>query len=189
MRLKPFLIFIALFTAFYILFWSFIDNVSTKISNEREKKKAFSLISNKTYAAFARFYGIQSVANEEIIKSIYNYIQHFFNNISISQEALKYNISTYEYAVIVTYLEYLDLLSKRVICLERNMILLPSSSEQNLISRYYSSLADRLDFNAILALYGNRAYNDLYYMNEKFLIPGVRFINNTIYYIGDIYEQ
>ena len=189
MRTNEFIFFTFIFTIGYILFFFIFDRISYKIQKNKERKNALNLISMETYLVFAGFYGLQGKTSIDNIHNIYRDLKDFSDSLNISKEALKYSLDAYEYIVIILYLEYLNVIQRKCIIVERDIITKPTDTDSCLLSKYYTYLHDRKDVNGFVNFFGNNAINDLYYLNSKFLIPGIRFINNTLYYVGDFNEK
>ena len=168
MRLKQFLIFLVIFTICYILFFVVYDYIMSLIAWKKEQKHARMSVNNDDYRNFARFYGLVPEANKSLIMKIY------------------YNLSNVEYVVIILYLEYLDLINRETIYLNRDTISIPSFKDEELITKYIVYLHEKKPFEEITALSGLSTKNDLVYLDSVFLIPGVRFINSQLYYYGDV---
>lgn len=188
MRLKEYLIFIVIFTICYILFFKFLDKTRNSLFDKKILKNAYLLIDNNSYNLFSSFYGIAGIASKDIIKTIYlNYKNS--SNILFNQECVKYGLNPYEFCVVILYLEYLDLINKKTINYESGIINSVSYNDANLVSKYNLYFINKYDFNTICSLAGNSSPTDLFYLNSKFLIPGVRLINSILYYVGDLNEK
>ena len=184
MRIKEFIIFIFIFTILYILFFVIYDYIHNKILDKKNKDKLNSLINIDKYLIFTRFYGIESNVSKEIIINIYDEIKTL-SQFYISFYANKYNITNIELVVIVLYLEYLELLGSKNISIQNNFITKASINEENMIFKYKDSFKNKIDINTMITSFGNNVVDDLVYLDKFFLIPGVRFINSIIYYVGD----
>lgn len=185
MRVKEFLIFIIIFTIVYILFFIIYDKLSLKKSKSKVKKQAKEKISIDNYQTFANFYGITTVmASIETMLHIYDDLL-IDKNITISEEAKKYNLNNIEYVVIVIYLEYLGLIIKKNISLDFDIIKRLTILEQNMIQKYWPYFVNKASLEEITRNLGQNAINDIVIMNNNFLIPGVRLIDSKLYYVGD----
>lgn len=185
MRTKEYVIFLLIFTVCYILFFIIYDKLSIKVMQKRTLKHAYSMIDIDKYNSFATFYGIRSNISEDVIKCVYNDFKNIVN-VKISDYSNKYKISSYELVVIILYLEYFNLISKRNIIFENDLIINTTYIDQNLINKYYSLFYNKSDLKKISSTMGDSALNDINYLNSRFLVPGVRLINSTLYYVGDI---
>ena len=185
MRLKEFLIFLAIFTVCYILFFIVYDFLVSIITTKSEIKKANKLINESDFQKFANFYGIQSTVTKDIIKKIYKYYNDEIDH-RISSEAAIYNISSMEYVVVILFLEYLDLLYEESIYLNNDKISQPSLQEEDIRKKYVVYLHEKKDLETITSIMGSNAKNDLAFLDSIFLIPGVRFVNANLYYCGDL---
>lgn len=189
MRLKPFLLLLLIFTILYILFFRFYDVVSHKRSIKKEKEKALKKISLEGFTSFALFYGIQSTCSVETIILIYTDFMVSKTNKKISEEAKKYAISNIEYIIIILYLEYLTLIPKKIFPAGKDIVMDPNLNDQNLVDKYSLYFNNKYSLQDIVKAFGSNVLNDLYYLDSVFLVPGVRYQNNTIYYVGDGYEK
>ena len=185
MRLKPFLIFLAIFTVCYIIFFIVYDFLVSFITTKSEIKKANKLINENDFQKFANFYGIQSTVSKDVIKQIYKYYNDEKDH-TISSEAAYYKVSNIEYVVIILFLEYLDLLFEESVYLNSDRICTPSLQEEDIRKRYVVHLHEKKDLETIISVLGETAKNDLAFLDSIFLIPGVRFINSKLYYYGDL---
>ncbi len=188
MRLKEFIIFIIIFTVLYIIFFVVLDKIALKKSIENEKKRIQSYMNTSIYYPFANFYGIQSTITNELLYTIFLEIQQM-SNMKISTYSTKYQISSYEFIVILLYFEYFHLIGRKSVSFEDDFITQASYADQNLIYKYGSYFLAKSDFPKILANMGNIAISDITYLNRKFLIPGVRVVNSNIIYVGDLNEK
>ena len=185
MRVKEFLIFIIIFTIVYILFFIIYDKLSLNKSKSKVKKQAKEKISIDSYQTFANFYGITTItASIETILHIYDDLL-IDKNITISEEAKKYNLNNIEYVVIVIYLEYLGLIIKKNISLDFDIIKRLTILEQNMIQKYWPYFVNKASLEEITRNLGQNAINDIVIMNNNFLIPGVRLIDSKLFYVGD----
>ena len=57
-----------------------------------------------------------------------------------------------------------------------------------MIQKYTVHFQNKSDFHSISTSVGGNVSNDLEYMNKHFLMPGVRFIDSKLYYVGDCHE-
>ena len=184
MRLKEFIIFIVIFTVCYIVFFVVFDIIKNKRAMKRQKELAISLIQNNNYLLFANFYGIHGTASNELIFSILNGF-HNSNVNTISVLASNYHVSNYEFVVIVLYLEYLKLIPVKNISIVENCLRSMSFADQNIVLRYIHFFDDKKSFNDISSSLGGNVINDLYYIDKQFLVPGVRYNDSKIFYVGD----
>ena len=184
MRTKEFIIFIVIFTILYIVFFVVYDKLMDKKLKKETRERAKSLIIIDQYIKFASFYGIKATANAETILKIYDF-QNLGKDCTISKEAASYNITNLEYVVIVLYLEYLTLINKRIISIDLDLIKHTTFVEQNMMQKYVTYFQNKTSFDDITSVMGKNASNDLTLMDKQFLMPGVRFINSKLYYVGD----
>ena len=188
MRTKEYIIFLIIFTIAYIVFFIILDSFSSKNGLKKEQKRILSLFQENRYDLFANFYGIQGIASNDIILSIYEDMKKS-GSARISYYSNKYGISSYEFVVACLYLEYLNLITKRNVTLESDYMAVSNYTDQNKVNKFYSCFLNHYDCQTIFSLLGNSAMEDLVYLNNRFLIPGVRYINSKMYYIGDICEK
>lgn len=184
MRLKEFIIFIIIFTICYIVFFIVFDKISNIRAIKRQKKLDISLVQNNNYLLFAKFYGIQGTASNELILSILDGLRTSRVN-TISILASTYHVSNDELVVIVLYLEYLKLIPVKNISITDDCLRSMSFADQNIIQRYLPLFYDRKSFNDISSSLGGNIINDLYYIDKQFLVPGVRYSDSKILYVGD----
>lgn len=184
MRMKEFIIFIVIFTIAYIVFFIVFDKLSFKKAKRDARRQVESLVTIEQYNKFASFYGIQPIATIEIILSVYDSIKNNKDCI-ISREAEAHNLNNLEYVAIVLYLEYLGLIPKRMISIELDSMKKTSFVEQNMMQKYNTYFQNKTPLSEIINAMGNTALNDLNTMNKNFLMPGVRYVNSNLYYVGD----
>lgn len=182
MRLKEFIIFIIIFTIVYILFFVILDFINNK--KDDPTKLLRSELNMNNYYNFALFYGIKSNINIEIIINIY-ILMNNSNNIKISYIANQYKLSNMEVVVIVLYLEYLNYLKEKSINITNDTISTFSPQDKMLFDKYISFFRNKVDYNTIINSSNSASIDELNYINNNFLIEGVRIINNQIYYVGD----
>ncbi|MBQ3297564.1 MAG: hypothetical protein IJG97_02025 [Bacilli bacterium] len=184
MRLKEFIIFIAIFTVVYIIFFIIFDRLKSKKEEKERQEYAMSLIKIEQYVKFASFYGIQATATLEVVLRVYN---DFYSgkDCIISKQAKVYNLSNLEFVVIVLYLEYLNLMNKKIISLEKDSMKKITFVEHNMIQKYMAYFQAKRDLNFISTNGGSNALSDLTTMNKFFLMPGIRLIDSKLYYVGD----
>ena len=188
MRMKQFLIFLVIFTIFYILFFIVYDKVFDFAFHKKVKEKAYSLINIKTYLLFANFYGIQGTTDIEILYNIYKKY-NYESRIFIEQEATFYHISSFEFCVILLYFEYLGIINRRSINKQCGVITNLSFEESQLVSKYRSFFENHDSYSKICSTVGMGSAFDLSYIDSMFLFPGVRILNSSILYVGDICED
>ena len=190
MRFKEFIIFIILFTIIYILFFIIKDKIISKKEENDLQKKANNTINNNKYIEFAKFYGIQSNMSINNLISIFkDYNDLGISNFNLDEIAKKNVCNNYEVAVIICYFEYIGLIKRRTIVLNTNTIIENPMTEQNLISKYFTLLNNKSSLEDIKKSVGESYLSDLTTINDRFLFPGVRFIDNNIYYyVGDTNE-
>ena len=114
------------------------------------------------------------------------YLDYEEKDYIISKEASFYNISNTEYVMITLYLEYLKLINKKVINLKNDTIKVPSLKEQEIVRKYSIYLLEKKSIETITEAFGNTAQNDLLFLNNSLLMPGVRLIDSVLYYYGDL---
>ena len=182
MRLKEFIIFIIIFTIVYILFFVILDYINNKKDDPNKLLRAELNINN--YYNFALFYGIKSNINIDIIINIYNLMNNS-NNIKISYIANQYNISNLEVVVIVLYLEYLNFLREKTINMNNDVISNFSMNDKTMFDKYISFIRNKTDYQTIVNSVGSQAVDELNYINNYFVIEGVRIFDKKIYYAGD----
>ena len=187
MRLKEFIIFIIIFTILYISFFIIFDHFSNKIVLEKNKEKKESAFDINQFKFFASFYNITTNINIDTIKSIFFDIKDNYS-ISLSQMASKYNITIDEFIVVILYLEYKDLIKKRIISKQLDSTSPLSEKDEDLILKYSLLFFNKYNYNTLIEKAGFGAEQELDYMMKKLIIPGVKIENSNIYYIGDSNE-
>ena len=184
MRTKEFIIFIAIFTVVYIVFFIIFDKLMDKRAAKKRKEYAMSQIKIEQYVKFASFYGIQATATLEVISRVYNDFCDGKDGV-ISKEASTYNLTNQEFVAVILYLEYLNLINKKIVSFETDSLRRTTFIEQNMIQKYTTYFKDKRDIDFIVTNMGKNALNDLTNMNKQFLMPGVRLIDSKLYYVGD----
>lgn len=187
MRLKEFIIFIIIFTICYFTAFALYDYFSNKKALAKYNEKNNSAIILNKYLKFANFYGINTSISEDIINSIHLEIRNLFNiNLNVLKE--KYNLSIDEIIVIILFLEYLGLIPKRIISKEENMTYAISTHEENMLQKYSLFLASKFDYETITQRVGLNSDKELSYLDSKLLMPGIKLIDEKLYYVGDLDE-
>lgn len=185
MRLKEFIIFIIIFTVIYFLgFWIY-DYISNKKALKKSEETKEKLLTKEKFKIFCNFYNVNTDISSEIIKAVYANAKA---NLTLSFTKLVelYNISKDEAILIILFLEYLGFINKRVILIDKDTTSLLTEYDNSLITKYALYLNNKFDYNTIIQRAGLNSDKELEYLNNKFLFPGVRIINSTIYYIGDL---
>ena len=185
MRLKEFVIFIIIFTILYIAFFVIFDKITLKRQIKKARERVLSLMDEKKYYTFACFYGVQKTLSKELLLSIYDDIQSL-DSIKISDYSDKYQITPYEFIIVILYFEYFQLIERKNIGIQENYIHDADYKDQALVYKYGTVFLDKLSYSEIVSKIGNDANQELNYLQERFLFPGVRFLNSTIYYVGDL---
>ena len=123
-------------------------------------------------------------ATLDIIRNLFNELE---NNLSItlSEMANKYNISKDELIVIILFLEYKDLIKKRIISQNLDRTTPLTEKEESLILKYSLLFFNKFDYKTILEKAGFGAEQEIQYLMEKKLLPGVKIENNNLIYVGD----
>ena len=188
MRLKEFVIFIIIFTILYITFFIIFDKVVLKRQIKRERSRVLSLMNEKKYYTFACFYGVQKTLSRDLLLTIYDDI-HTLKSFKLSDYSEKYQISVYELIIVILYFEYFQLIERKNIGYQENIINNADYKDQGLVYKYGTLFLDKLSYSDIINKIGNVASAELSYLQERFLVPGVRIMNSTIYYVGDLNEK
>ena len=102
--------------------------------------------------------------------------------------ASKYNITIDEFIVVILYLEYKDLIKKRIISKQLDSTSPLSEKDEDLILKYSLLFFNKYNYNTLIEKAGFGAEQELDYMMKKLIIPGVKIENSNIYYIGDSNE-
>ena len=182
MRLKAFIIFLIIFTIAYIVFFIILDHINNKRNDPTLLLKK-ELDINKFYI-FARFYSINTNLDIDSISNIYNLMKDT-DNIKISYIAKEANVSNEEVIVVVLYLEYLNYLSEKTINTTSGMIMDFSLGDKEIFDKYINYFRNRNDYNTIINNAGSKAKDDLIYINNNYLVEGIKIVDNRIYYVGD----
>lgn len=187
MRLKEFTIFIVIFTIGYTLFFFILDKISDKISEKNNMKEKDNLLNTDKLKKFANFYQIDININREKLLDMYKYLLEN-TNINLNEFANKCSITPQELIIIILYLEYAGLIKKRCILKEENCTVPINTKDEILIAKYGLYTSNKFDYNSIVSKVGLNSDKELEYLNERFLMPGVILVNQTLYYVGDLNE-
>lgn len=188
MRLKEFLICAGIFTFIYVTFFIIFDIVTLKRLIKKKQKEAYKKIDDNSFASFALFYGLNASVDKAFIKKVYDKYK-IDSNLKISEVSQSLNISNNELVIILLYLEYLGLSPERNIFLQADTTTPLTTIDQTMVNKYKIFIKEKKDFNTIKEQMGVSTYNDLFYLDSRFIFPGVRMINSIIYYVGDINEK
>lgn len=188
MRLKEFLIGVVIFTIIYIIYFKIYDTINLKLLLKRQKRKAYKKINNNSYNTFALFYGLNSQLSKKEIKNIYDCYKNNMT-IKISELSQKLNITNNELVIVLLFLEYLEISPVRNINLQGDITTPLTSIDQTLVNKYAFYIDNKNSINTLRQNLGESVDNDLYYLDSRFLFPGVRVINSVIYYVGDLNEK
>ena len=187
MRLKPFIIFLIIFTILYYVGFKIFDKIKNKKDEENTKEKNKLLISLEKLKKYALFFNINISINHETLTKLYEELR-IVNSTSISSITKSYNISKEELFAIIEYLEYVGLMKTLSIHNNIDTISNLNNKEDSLILKYSIQFSNKYDYNTILRNVGLGADKEIEMIIENHLIPGVKFENNTLYYIGDLDE-
>lgn len=182
MRLKGFIIFLIIFTIVYIVFFKIMDTIYEHKDDSTDLLKR-EIDINKYYN-FAKFYNFNSTITQDIFIKLYN-LMIDSTNIRISYLANQCNISNEEVVVMVLYLEYLDFLREKTINMNNDMISNFSMNDKAMFDKYINYFRNKTDYQTIINSVGSQAVDELNYINNYFVIEGVRIFNKKIYYAGD----
>ena len=149
MRTKEFIRFIIIFTILYIIFFLIYDFFVKKNDKRRLVRLAKKAIKMDDYLKFCSFYAIEGTASLKTILKIYlNYVDN--RNCTLSLAASNYDLSNFEFSTIIIYLEYLKLISSRIVSINNNCVKMTTYSEQNLIQTYSKYFDEKKDYNFII---------------------------------------
>ena len=109
--------------------------------------------------------------------------------IKISELSQKLNITNNELVIVLLFLEYLEISPVRNINLQGDITTPLTSIDQTLVNKYAFYIDNKNSINTLRQKLGDSVDNDLYYLDSRFLFPGVRVINSVIYYVGDLNEK
>lgn len=188
MRMKQFIILLVVFTVVYILFFIVYDKIDFLRFQKNTKKRAFSLINLNSYLSYALFYGIQGTQDLQLLQNIYLKYSNR-DRIFVQQDAPLFNISPYEFCVIISYFVYIGVMNRRTINYQGGFISSPSFNDSMLVNKYRSYFEQHDDFVKICTSVGMGSANELACIDSLMLFPGVRIVDSSIYYIGDINEK
>ena len=187
MRLKPFIVFLVIFTIIYFGGFMIYDHFRNKKDLEDKEKNDYLAINLNNYYKFALFYGVTSSIDINTLISIFEEFKQAFN-VQISVMASKYNITSYELVAIEKYLEYIGLLSTKSVNMTLDTINKLSETEETTVVKYSILFSNKYDYKTIVASGGFGAEKELTQINNYYLVPGVRIQDSTIYYVGDLNE-
>lgn len=186
--MKEFLIFIGVFTVCYIAFWAIYDKLSVIILKNKVKNRAFSLINYDSYLSFAQFYGINGTANLSTLQNIYlNYKDD--EKIVLASASQQFGVTPIEFAVIYLYFEYINVFYKKMINLETGVISSMTFDDLSMINKYQTFFQTKTDYQKLFSIFGDAAHQNLTYIDHNFLVPGVRFINDILYYFEGVNKE
>ena len=187
MRVKEFIFFIIIFTILYFLILRIYDYYKGKKDIKEKEKRNLELINFDNYSKYAKFYNIVTTVNENTLKSIYLDIKDL-DNYKISNLWNRYNLSLEEVIVIIEYFEFIKIINIKSINVENDEVLRPNENEELLLVRYYSFFSNKYDYKTIMQNKGLNGEKELETLIKSHLIPGIRIIDKTIYYLGDFDE-
>ena len=72
-----------------------------------------------------------------------------------------------------------------MISIELDCMKKTSFVEQNMMQKYNTYFQNKTPLSDIVNAMGKNAITDLNTMNSNFLMPGVRYVNSNLYYVGD----
>lgn len=181
--------FLIIFTFVYIIFFIIYDKLSNKHLKKTKHKFSLAQISSLGYTNFSSFYGLTNInISTETLVNIFNYISN--NNLQkISDISKMFNIDNYSSLIIYLYLEYLSLVPKKIFDYEKDSIIIPSKNDEILMNKYIYYFYSKSTYEDISKTMGPGVSNDLIYLQNKYLIPGVIYKDSNIYYVGDINEK
>jgi hypothetical protein len=136
------------------------------------------------YYNFAKFYNLTSNITLDTIMKVYN-LMIDSTNIKISYIANECNISNDEVVVVVLYLEYLNFLREKAINMNNDMITNFTMNDKTMFDKYINFIRNKTDYQTIVNNMGHQAIDELNYINNYYVIEGIRIIDKKIYYAGD----
>lgn len=185
MRLKEFIIFIIIFTICYFLFFIIYDKGQLLKEKNRRKKLIDQALNANQYFHFAQFYGLPKGLPEDLLRTIFGELDSR-KEFRLSDYCKMYQISPYEFVVVILYFEYFHLIEKKHVSIEEDTVKPISSNDQEYIIQYGTYFYEKSDVSKIVMAKGERAKQDLQYIQSYFLYPGVRYLDSKLYYIGDV---
>ena len=187
MRLKPFIIFIIIFTIIYFVALAVYDHFTNKKDEKKTAESNLLLLNLEKLKKFALFYNLNITINEETLRIMYEELRTI-NSIPISSLTGKYNITKEELIVIIEYLEYLGLMKTLSIHTNQDLISSLDTKEDSIVIKYSIQFSNKYDYNTIIRNVGLGADKEIQTIIDNHLIPGVKFENSTLYYVGDLNE-
>ncbi len=188
MRLKPFIIFLVIFTVLNIVFFIIKDKLEEKKLKKKEEIRILSIMDSKLFHDFSSFYGVSKEISKDILFSIYQDICKL-NNYPIENYSMKYQLENFDFIVVLLFFEYYQVIDKRKILLREKLVQTIDYNDQNLLYKYGTFFLEKKSYQEIINELGNEAVNELKYLDEYFLIPGIRIIDSNIHYVGGAYEK
>ena len=187
MRLKPFIVFIIIFTIIYFVGFKIYDHFKNKKDEENTIKSNLLLIDIEKLKKYALFFNINITINNDILNTIYEELR-IINSIPISTLTSKYNISKEELITIIEYLEYVGLMRTLSIHESQDLISTLNTKEDALVVKYSIQFSNKYDYQSIIRNTGLGSDKEIEMVIANHLIPGVKFENSTLYYVGDLDE-
>ena len=187
MRLKPFIVFIIIFTIVYFVGFAIYDHFKNKKDEAKTAQDNLLLISVEKLKKYASFYNVNITINNDILLTMFNELKNI-NAIPISTLTSKYNISKEELIVIIEYLEYVGLMKTLSIHNNQDLISSLNVKEDGLIIKYSLQFSNKFDYSTIVRNVGLGSEKEIEMIIENHLIPGVKLENSTLYYVGDLDE-
>ena len=188
MRLKPFIIFIIIFTIIYFAGFKIFDHFKNKKDEEKTKNENLLLISIDKLKKYASFFNVNITINQDVLSKIYEELR-VVNAVPISVLCSKYNLSSKdELIAIIEYLEYVGLMKTLSIHEGQDLISVLNTKEDGLIIKYSIQFSNKYDYNTIVRNVGLGSEKEIEMIIENHLIPGVKLENSNLYYVGDLDE-
>ena len=184
MRLKPFIIFIIIFTICYYGGWYLFDCYKNKKDMEKTAKDNYEMININNLIKFASFYEVNITIDNTRLVALYEEMKQLISA-KLSELATKYNVSVEELIIAILFLEYKGLVRTRTINVNLDTITKLTDKEESLIIKYSLLFSNKYDYKTLVTNAGFGSEKEIDYMMEKYLVPGVKLDNQTIYYIGD----
>jgi hypothetical protein len=185
MRLKPFIVFLIIFTIIYFVGFMIYDHFKNKKDEEKTIANNLLLLSVEKLKKFALFYNVNITINDAILNVMFEELKNI-NSIPISTLTNKYNITKEELIIIIEYLEYFGLMRTLSIHNNQDLISILNTKEDALIIKYSIQFSNKYDYNTILRNVGLGADKEIEMIIENHLIPGVKLENSTLIYVGDL---
>lgn len=185
MRFKEFLIFIIIFTILYFVSFAIYDYITNKKAVQKRDEDKEKLFNIQLYFKYAEFYLIHSTINEELLKKITSDLASNLV-ISLSGYSQENNISVEELIIIISFLEYEDLIPKRAVLIHQDCTTPLTEKDETLILKFSLLFINKYNYKTVLEKAGFNSDKEIEYLSSRNLLIGMKIIDqNLIYFEGD----